>query len=766
MQRILTLLCFFVCLNSHTEAQQNCSIKVRLKITDARTGLPLEYAMVRFSSNANAGYTDATGKIDFTTICALKDTIECTHLGCDAIRFAAILSHDTTFKLALNHKAYDLHEVNVTRDRSHDLATMSRMDVSSRELLQHQGNTLGETLKEIAGVNSIQTGPTISKPVIHGLSGNRILIINNGIRQEGQQWGSEHGPELDLALAQHIEVIKGAASIKYGSDAIGGVILTTPNEMPTHPGIGANFQFTGASNGRMGVISALVEGAFGKKLSGWSWRAQGSIKAAGNYHTNAYYLENTGMREYDFSGCTAYHRSDFGITLFASSYDSKIGIFSGSEVETPDELYAAFARSRPNTPSYFSYRINHGYQRIRHQLYKVAIHYHFRKAGKLELVYAYQNNKRSEFESALSNYPAVSDFSIQTHTIQADFQHRATKYFSGNLGWQSIIQNNSIAGLEYLMPNHRIFGSGIYWIERFSLDGFTAEAGIRYDFRRQALSISDTVGKPVRWFQDATINAGLKYETKYGLTLLFNFGTAWRAPGVSEQYINGVHLSAASFDTGDPNLQLEKAYNNTFEIQFKRPRFQVVVTGYYNYIHNFIYAAPMLQTITVDEGTFPLFHYRQVNADFTGIDIFAYWNFWKGFSLTSKFSGVRAWNCSQNEGLPYMPAVRFDNQLQYEFVKLKKAEQLYVRFGVLYVDKKQDVNTVNDYVAPPKPYALLRAGIGVNLPVRKQKIVLDFVVENLSNTAYRDYLNRFRYFSNDLGRNFILRAQIPLSFYK
>ncbi len=156
-----------------------------------------------------------------------------------------------------------LQEVVVTEHRSEAQQLLqTQSSISGAVLDQTRGQSLGESLKTITGLYSIQTGPTISKPVIHGLYSNRIIILNNGIRQEDQQWGTEHAPQVDQFLASRLTVIKGAASIRYGSDAIGGVILVEPKAMPTQPGIQGEVNLVGATNGRMGVASGMLEGAF------------------------------------------------------------------------------------------------------------------------------------------------------------------------------------------------------------------------------------------------------------------------------------------------------------------------------------------------------------------------------------------------------------------------------------------------------------------------------------------------------------------------
>src|ERR1700761_3821708 len=205
-------------------------------------------------------------------------------------------------------RALDSVTVKAVKLKKDQLNVVVKDTLGGKALQEIRGLSLGESLKGIAGVNSLQTGPSISKPVIHGVYSNRILILNNGVRQEGQNWGNDHAPEIDPFIATKVTVIKGAASIRYGSDAIGGAILLDPKDLPRQPGIDGELNLVGMTNGRTGVASGYLEGSSGAKLEGLSWRTQGTIKKAGNSHTANYYLNNTGFNENDYSATLQYNK--------------------------------------------------------------------------------------------------------------------------------------------------------------------------------------------------------------------------------------------------------------------------------------------------------------------------------------------------------------------------------------------------------------------------------------------------------------------------
>ena len=231
---------------------------------------------------------------------------------------------------------------------------------------------------------------------------NRILILNNGIRQEGQQWGQEHAPEIDPFVATNLSLIKGAAAVKYGSDAIGGVILVNPPELPTQPGIGGQFNMVGASNNKMYAGSGFLEGGV-KGVQGLGWRVQGTYKRGGDARAARYRLSNTGLVEENFSAGVGYHKPSFGAEVFFSNFDSEIGILSSAHNSSSSDFEDAIGRSEPAIINDFTYDIGKPKQVISHQLLKAFLHADLKNLGELKLLYGFQKiiGKNSIFEGQL-----------------------------------------------------------------------------------------------------------------------------------------------------------------------------------------------------------------------------------------------------------------------------------------------------------------------------------------------------------------------------
>jgi len=650
--------------------------------------------------------------------------------------------------------------------------------LGGKALEEIRGLSLGESLKGIAGVNSLQTGPSISKPVIHGLYSNRILIMNNGVRQEGQNWGNDHAPEIDPFIATKLTVIKGAASIRYGSDAIGGVVLVDPKDLPSGPGkLAGEVNVVGMTNGRGGAASAMVEGSADKSLNGLSWRLQGTIKEAGNAKASNYYLGNTGYNEYDYSAALQYNKVHYGGQLYYSDFTSRIGIASASVIGSEADLLQAFARSQPADTAHFTYDIERPYQTVDHHLLKASGFADLGGAGRLEAIYAFQRNVRKEYDADLSynstttntaNIPDLN-FQLNTQTVDLIWEHAPIfNKITGSIGVNFITHGNFEQGLTYyqLIPNFVDYGGGVFAIEKYETGKWLFEGGIRYDYRwLRAYALNPT--NPMQEFtptydwKEPTVNAGVQYKFSKDFNVMYNFGTAWRPPQVIELFADGIHQSAASWEIGDSSLTLEKAYNNNLSFNFNSSHLAVEVGAYINYFHHYIYLKPDLSYAQTATGAYPEFTYTQVNALFQGLDLSLTYKITDHLSFISKSSLVRARNLTIHNWLVFVPADRTDNSIRYTWDSVGHVRHFYIGIGNLGVAKQTRVPPNSDYTAPPAGYDLWAADAGCSLPLGKKYIDINLSVTNLTNVAYRDYLNRFRYYVDDLGRNVLLRVTVP-----
>jgi iron complex outermembrane receptor protein len=662
-------------------------------------------------------------------------------------------------------------------------ATVPRSTLSGAGLEQTRGLSLGESLKGITGVNSLQMGPSISKPVIHGVYSNRVLIMNNGVRQEGQNWGNDHAPEIDPFIATKITVVKGAGSIRYGSDAIGGVVLLDPKDLPGQPGVDGELNLVGMTNGHVGVASGMVEGAF---ADGLSWRLQGTLKQAGNAQAAHYYLGNTGFRENDFSAALQYKHHNYGTDLYYSQFDTKIGIADASVVGSLADFEQAIARSQPAVSAGFAYGIDRPYQTVLHRLLKAGGYLDLHNGGRLEATFAYQHDTRKEYESdpaynqdSSVNTNTLADiaFDLNTYTTDVVWNLPVMGRFTGSIGVDYITHGNIQQHTSYqaLIPNFVDYGGGVFALEKYKHGKWLVEAGLRYDYRwLRAFELNPTYptleDKPTYNWQDPTVSIGATYTIDPHWSVDVNSGTAWRAPQVIELFANGIHQSAGAWEIGDSTLTLEQAFNNNLSFVYTSRKLTVQAGGYVNFFHHYIYAKPDLSVVQgvvyptivqTNQGAYPAFTYTQVDALFEGIDLDVDYDFAKHFSLISKTTIVRARNLAIHQGLINVPADRFDNKVRYTLPRLGRLRNAFLGFGNLAVAKQYRVPPNSDFTTPPPGYVLWSAEAGCSIPFQKRTIDISLSGTNLTNVAYRDYMNQFRYYVDDLGRNIVLRILIP-----
>lgn len=745
-------------------------------VHDSTTHENLVYANVYVVEAAKGAVCNAKGFFKIDSLCDGVYTVKVSHIGCNTIEQKIKIKGNTDIHFHLPHSANNLDEVNVVAKKAEEQLTQTKDVLSGKQLDETKGQSLGEALKKISGVSTLQTGASIAKPVIHGMHSNRILILNNGIRQEGQQWGSEHAPEIDPFIANSLSVIKGAAAVRYGSDAMAGVILVEPAPLRDSAGIGGEFNLVGFSNGRQGVASAIVQQNI-EKLNGLTWRLQGTLKKAGNAHTPYYFLNNTGFEEQNFSAGLGYNKSKYGVELFYSQFNTTIGIFSGAHIGNLTDLQAAFNRAEPLEQYGFSYDIKRPYQGITHELFKAKAYLFTGDAGKLSVTYARQYNLRFEYDKhrprndslAALNRPELQ-YQITTHTADAVWEHSPIKGFRGSIGLSVMYQENVYAG-RFFIPNFINDAIGGFIIERKRFNKTEIEVGVRYDqrFLQVYMWENNEIINPQHRFNNTSGTIGVIHPFNEHIKLNVNVGTAWRAPGVNELYSNGLHHGAAAIEIGDRKLNTEQAYNSIATITYDdlgHDRFSASASVYYNWINNFIYLNPQLPPTLTIRGAFPTFKYTQTNATFSGIDLNARYQFFSWLEAAAKLAMVRAYDRIAKTYLVQIPADRYQLELTWKIPQKKRMKQSYFTINYQHVAKQWLAPQNTDFAPPPNAYNLFGFELGTTVLLGKQQLILGCSATNLFNTVYRDYMDRFRYYADALGTNISFRIKIPFQINK
>ncbi|WP_421977350.1 TonB-dependent receptor [Roseivirga seohaensis] len=779
---LILLLGFF---NYSGIGQTNCDLKLSGVIVEKNSGETIPLATIEVTHTQNGAIANENGEFEITNLCSGNYEILIRFVGYTPYKETISITKNTKIQVELVPEIKDLSEVTVEAEKAEEIATLKQLEFKKEELFRKSGESLGKTLSGMSGVNMLQTGPNIAKPVIHGLHSSRILILNNGIRQEGQQWGQEHAPEIDPFVATNLQLIKGAAAVKYGSDAIGGVILVNPPDLPETAGISGSFNAVGNSNNGMYTGSAMVEGGI-EGLNGFGWRLQGSYKKAGDSKAPNYRLTNTGTLEKNFSIGLGYHKEKGGLELYFSSFDAEMGVLRSAHTGNLTDLERAIGSDRPLYISEFSYDINNPRQHVQHQLLKLNGHTDWSNLGTFNMQYGLQRNQRKEFDirrGGRSSIPALS-LELITHTVELDLDMKPIGDFKGDIGASFLFQgnsNDSETGIKPLIPNFDNWTVGVHGIWRYIQNSYELEAGVRYDYKHYLVKRFDSQNnllKPEFDFNNITGSLGAVFFLPSGWNFRTNLGTAWRAPHINELYSGGLHHGSAAIEMGNENLLSEKAIKWISSFEKASENFDVNISAYYNYIYDYIYLRPENVELTI-QGAFPLLSYTQTDASFIGLDTDLKYHINEHFDVTGKLSLIKAEDQLNNGPLINIPANRLSAGVTYNFNDGWLKEP-YISLSADMVDKQRNAprvvsisevieanatnsdlftndKTVFDFLAAPAGYTNFGFSVGFKVPVSENYIAVYASVENMFNNSYRDYMNRLRYYSDEVGRNFSIK---------
>ena len=749
---------------------QQCNLTLSGTISDIHNEAPIASVSVYLKEIQRTTQTDSLGRYTFNNLCAGKYTLLCSNIqGFKPISKSVELNENKVLNLTYEVHLTELGEVNVkgVHHSQNKLSTLATNVLFGDELEKNRATTLGDIVKSIPGVNSLNTGNSVSKPVIHGMHSNRVLILNNGIRQEGQQWGSEHAPEIDPFIADKISIVKGANSILYGSDAIAGVILVDTKPLPDSAKIGGELNLVGTSNGRGGTVASYLEGKF-KRIPSFSWRIQGTLKQNGTIQSPDYLLINTGLKEYNYSYELGWKRNKYGAEIFYSQFNTTLGIFGASHIGNLTDLQRAFESKTPLETTSFTYDINRPYQHVEHELFKAKFYLNTGSSGKLNFVYARQYNWRYEYdkhrplnnELAAKNNPDL-EFHLTTHTLDVNWAQFRTHRFKGTFGLNAMNQSNTFRG-RLLVPNFVNYSAGLFMIENWQYNKWEIEAGVRYDVKELTVyQTTKSIQSSTKHFFDQTsASVGINYTQDTTWRLMLNIGTAWRAPSVNELYSNGLHHGAAAVEYGNPTLKVEQANSITLT-GFYTPNedLHIEISPYFNYIQGFIYRQPTAKPVLTIRGAFPGFNYTQTDAILRGVDIYTSYHFAHWLEWKIKGSVLRAWNQTANNWLILMPADRVETEFGFHWDRNQRLKHIYIGPSIQYVAKQTRVPEGSDFVDPPGDYWLTNITTAVHFRHGKNHAEIGVTVSNLLNTRYRDYMDRFRYFTDAIGRNISIRLK-------
>ncbi len=789
------LVLIFTCVAGNTSFAQDCNSILFGEVIDFHDNTVLENATITITGKNRSTTSDEYGKFNFKTLCNGVIELEVSHPNCRTQFISIAINGNTYQKIRIEHHLEELNEVKVIGNEQKNTNSSQEEKLSKEDFEKSSGKSLGDALKNMTGVSSLNTGANVVKPVIQGLSGSRVLVINNNTRMQDMEWGQEHAPNIDINANQHISLIKGAAALEYGGDAIGGVIVLKPLPIARADSLYGKTQLNLFSNGRGGNISTSLTKSF---ESGFYLKAQGSLKRLGDIEAPEYILSNTGIKENGIS--LSVGKRDFvqGWEGYYSFFKTYIGILASSHIGNTDDLITAIESPTPLIINDFSYTIDKPSQEVTHHLAKLNYYRRFTGFGKLNVQYDFQNNRRFEFDRRIGDNAdnASLDLKLSTHTVSSTIQLDSKKEFELKLGALGRFQKNFAnpeTKVRRLIPDYNKYDFGAFVLGEFLMQpNLTIDAGIRYDFTRMnakkfyrkssweergydedfsQLIINDAgtqyLVNPIFDYHNVSAMTGLQYNLKENQTLKLNLSLAKRAPNPSELFSDGLHHSAARIELGDLRIKNESSRKISLSYELNSQKWGFVLAPYLNNIKNFILAEPNDLQFTI-RGSFPVWSYRQTNALLLGTDFSLYNNWSSKIRTNHKFSYVKGTDESTNIPLINIPAANLNNSISYSNIKwnnfIVTLESQYVfeqkRFPpniTVFSPQEQREKELN-INTPPPAYHLLSFDASSKFSIQKKNdLSIGLNITNITNTNYRDYLNRLRYFVNNQGRNISLR---------
>jgi len=765
-------------------------------ITDSLSGTPLVGASI-IIHRANTGTVSHEGGIYRTANLRSGDyLVEISFTGYRSFIQNIHVDGETTVSPALQPSIVEQEAVTVTGVSSATRLRQIPLPVAvikSDQLLQMSTTNVINSITHLPGVNALTTGPAISKPFIRGLGYNRVITLQDGVRQEGQQWGDEHGIEIDDYSVSKIEVLKGPGSLMYGSDALAGV-LNIQSQLPDPEGhITATVQSEYQTNARLRGGYARIGGTH----NGFSFNVYGTLKAAADYR-NRYdgYVFNSKFRNADAGAMLGYRGSWGHSYLRLTRFDQHTGIIEGDR----DEVTGQFIKALPGGNEAIAIRSDFlstdpmvPFQRIRHT--KASLENTFNIGGSsLDADVAWQRNQRQEFGDPDAPSEPEAYFDLNTVTYAGRLHLPRFGNWELTTGINGMAQQNTNRAEETLIPDYSLFDAGVFLFGKYHRNKVTVSGGVRADNRHvnSAQMLEDNQLKFAAFtkdFSNISGSAGISYEATRATTLKFNIARGFRAPTLAELASNGAHEGTNRFEIGNRDLKSETSTQADVGVEIESEHISVNTSVFYNHINNFIFYQRLRNqaggdSVLVDPNSgdeLQVFQYNSQQANLYGaelhLDIHPHPLDWLHFEHTFSYTRGKFENAIDGTtNVPLMPAARYLAELRGNFLpKGKSVRNLYVSVQSDYTFLQSKAFTAYNTETSTPGYWLVDLSAGTDFYSGNHKIFgLYFALTNIGDIAYQQHLSRLKYTAVDnvtgragvynMGRNFMVRLQIPLEF--
>ena len=797
---IIYLLLF---LSLDIQSQNSCDRSISGKIVDNESNSPLSDVVVRaisdpqvfgnrvlYNSSDKFSISDENGKFLLEGLCAEEDSLIFSRIGFQD----TLISLDVDYwVVSLSEKSVELENVIISdeREKKTGTQTISQQSINLNDKGVDRTLSLANIASEIDGVTLISTGSNVERPVIHGLYGNRILVLNNYLKHGFQNWGDDHAPEINISSVERISVIKGSSGVRFGPEALGGAIIVEPDPMklrqPYYLNINSGYQ----SNGRGNNFS--IKTGNGYKNLGFNLGV--NYMKIGDRHTPSYSLTNSGKEEKAFNFGFHYHLKNFDIKLYYNYVDLDLALLRSSIFHSGNAISKALSSDVPLFIRPFSYDINEPNQVVKHHLAKASINWWYKENEKVSLIIGRQLNKRKEFDVRRNAEKPIINLDLISTDLMLEWDHSFSENVEGLMGLHFFNQdndNNPGTGTTPFIPNYNTNRYSFYLVEGLKLGENFFEFGVRIDnenYNVRGRETSQRIFRDEHTLSNITFSLGYENEFSENFSFKSNLGSAWRTPNMAELYSFGSHGFKNSFGLlryyyNDDNkirtnrvtlmseslTSSEKSLKFINEFDFTSDKNKIKLTLFSNYILNYVFERPIGIYGTV-RGPMPYFIFDQNDVLFVGSDLTVKKEFTKKFNSSITLNYLWSKNLENNGNLINQPPVRIENNLIWKTNNFWKINFSEISLSPSYSFKQSQApitispedlingvvnitpeTNIFDFKDAPDGYFLL----DFSWRLKVNDFSASINVNNVLNTSYRNYLNSMRYFADEIGRNFII----------
>ena len=696
-------------------------------VTESDSSTPITFANIYLPLLEKGAITDDDGKFIISNLPSGNYKIIVSIIGYETFSKTINIPLQQSLNIALTTSAIEMEEVIISTP-FHKLQSENVMKVEREKVsdLKAKGAvTLSEGITNIAGVESVTTGISIGKPVIRGLSSNRVLVYTQGVRLENQQFGSEHGLGVSDAGIESVEVIKGPASLLYGSDALGGVLYLNPEKFAAQNTASGDVNFNYFSN----TQGYSTNAGFKTSPNNFKLIFRGSLAEHSDYKTKDYRVTNTRFREQDFKAAIGYQNTVFKTEFRYNINNLKTGI--------PETIGVQSTNKSPLLP----------FQEVTNHVFSSKSTVFFDNSS-INITAGYLYNDRKEFEEFTS--PALR-LKLKTFNYDVKYNTPQLGKFETIVGIQGMNQSNTNLGPELLIPDAITNDFGILAVSHIHFEKADLQLGGRYDTR--TINIKNGANKNYNSFNSAI---GIKTNLLEKLTARLNLASGFRAPNLAELTSNGVHEGTNRFEIGNISLTEEQSFQTDLALEFKNKHLEVFANAFYNKVKDYIFLSPNGNIINGND----VFTYLQDDAKLYGGEFGLHFHphplDW--LHIESSFETVTG---KQDNGdyLPLIPANSVSNIFRVEF------NNTTITKGYAFIKLKTvfNQNKISSFETKTSGYNLLSIGFGGKVKFLKHELSISVSGSNLTNKRYINHLSRLKTDGIfNIGRNFNVNISYTL----